>query len=156
MNFLLSWAASHPDEIGSNEEVKISFIDARRAYFNARCEEDIFVELPFEDQIDGMCGQLEHWMYGTRGAASKWERHYSRVLVEAGCTKGKASPCVFHHKVRELRCVVNGDDFTTAGSDSNLDWFEKLLQKAFEVKLRGRLGSGPKDLDEIRILNRIA
>eukprot|EP00972_Heterocapsa_arctica_P080788 11904190-Heterocapsa_arctica.AAC.1 len=33
---------------------------------------------------------------------------------------------------------------------------EKTLQQAFEAKVRARLGSGDKDVREIRILNRIA
>eukprot|EP00972_Heterocapsa_arctica_P049900 7340060-Heterocapsa_arctica.AAC.1 len=63
-------------------------------------------------------------MYGTRGAASKWEEHYSNILVEAGFTKGAASPCTFYHRARKLRCVVHGDDLTTLGDGANLDWME--------------------------------
>jgi len=156
IKFLLSLAASSPELMGSKDEIKISFVDARRAYFNAECKENVFVELPHEDHVEGMCGQLVHWMYGTQKAASKWEQWYSNVLIKHGFTKGKASPCTFHHKAHNLRCVVHGDDFTTSGTDRDLNWFEAMLSKEFEVKVRGRLGSGPKDLQEIRILNRIA
>ena len=157
LKWLLSLAASGHSKVGTKEEIKVSFVDARRAYFNAKCHENIFVELPHEDYQEGMCGKLEHWMYGTRGAASKWEDHYSNIMVNAGFVKGIATPCTFSHKDRDVRCVVHhGDDFTATGNDRQLDWFEKMLKDSFDVKLRGRLGSGPKDLQEIRILNRVA
>ena len=156
LKFLLSLASSSPSKCGTKDEIKISFVDARRAYFNAKCDEEVFVELPYEDSANGKCGQLVHWMYGTRPAASKWEEHYSKVLVNAGFRKGRASPCTFIHSKRGLRCVVHGDDFTTPGTDTELNWFENMLAKAFEVKVRGRLGSGKSDTKEIRILNRIA
>ena len=39
--------------------------------------------------------------------------------------------------------------------DSELDWYESLLRKPFEIKQRGRLGVGCSGSQEIRILNRI-
>ena len=51
--------------------------------------------------------------------------------------------------------VVHGDDLTTIGNDENLDWLEKGLAKKFEIKVRGRLGSGTKDAKEVTILNRV-
>ena len=156
LKWLLSLASSSPHLVGTSDELKVSFVDARRAYFNAKCNDTIFVELPFEERRPGACGKLKHWMYGTRGAASKWEEHYSQVLISAGFVKGKASPCTFYHPIRQLRCVVHGDDFTTLGRGADLTWFENMLQRAFEVEVRGRLGGGKTDVREIRILNRIA
>ena len=72
-----------------------------------------------------------------------------------GFTRGAASPCCFFHKEKSIRLVVHGDDFTTTGTDSQLDWFEESIKKKFEVKVRGRLGSAPKDDKEMIILNRI-
>eukprot|EP00972_Heterocapsa_arctica_P005738 848238-Heterocapsa_arctica.AAC.1 len=84
----------------------------------------MFVDLPSEDYQEGKCGRLLCWMYGTRKAASKWEDHYSNVLLKAGFVKGKASPCTLFHSARQLRCIVHGDDFTTLGNDADLDWME--------------------------------
>ena len=155
VKWLISKAASNPHLIGTPKELKLSFVDAKRAYFNARCEEDIYIELPHEHQQPGRCGKLKQWMYGTRGAASKWEDHYSQALSRMGFTRGRASPCTFTHNTRPLDCVVHGDDFTTLGPEEDLTWFESEISKAFEVKLRGRLGGGEKDMKEIRLLNRI-
>ena len=50
---------------------------------------------------------------------------------------------------------MHGDDFTVLGCDADLDWFQKAIQHELEVKIRGRLGSGSKDVKSMRILNRI-
>ena len=155
VKWLLSLAAPSPQHIGTRRELKVSFIDARRAYFNAHCDEEMFVDLPHEDHQHGKCGKSLRWMYGTRGAASKWEDHYSRVLVRAGFVRGTASSCTFWHPPRQLRCVVHGDDSTTLGTDEKLDWLQNIISKSFEVKIRGRIGSGRNDDKEVRLLNRI-
>ena len=51
--------------------------------------------------------------------------------------------------------VVHGDDFTALGNDHGLDRYEAGMKAAFDIKLRGRLGSSPGDTQEIKILNRI-
>ena len=51
--------------------------------------------------------------------------------------------------------MVHGDDSTALGTDESLDLYEGGLAKAFETKVRGRLGLDEKDMKEIRILNRI-
>ena len=48
-----------------------------------------------------------------------------------------------------------GDDFTSRGSDEDLDWVEQILATAFDIKVRGRIGVGCPGDNEIRILNRI-
>ena len=51
--------------------------------------------------------------------------------------------------------MVHGDDFSALGTDAALDKYEKGLSQKFECKFRGRLGEDPKDMKEIRMLNRI-
>ena len=51
--------------------------------------------------------------------------------------------------------MVHGDDFTALGTDRSLDIYEKALLRCFDLKLRGRVGEGPKDCKELRLLNRI-
>jgi len=133
---------------------KIDFIDISRAFFQADAIREVFVELPAEDYEPGMCARLKKSMYGTRDAAQNWGHAYSGFLVKIGFVRGESSPCVFFHDKRELRCVVHGDDFTILGWEKDLDWFWKEISTAFESKHRGRLGPGPHDLKEMRILNR--
>ena len=48
-----------------------------------------------------------------------------------------------------------GDDFVWEGRDEDLDWVLNLLEKEYELKNRGRLGFGPKDVRKIDILGRV-
>ena len=102
-----------------------------------------------------MCGRLIKALYGTRDAAQNWEFEYSDFLVENGFTKAVSNPCMFHHKLRDIRIVVHGDDFTVLASCSQLDWFRACISGKFEVKFRGRLGPGQDEDRSIRILNRV-
>ena len=102
-----------------------------------------------------MCGKLLKSMYGTRDAAQNWGMAYCEFMQSIGFQRGKASPCVFWNKEKEIRCVVHGDDFTMLGWEHQLDWFWKKIQAKFLSKHRGRLGPKQSDLKSIRILNRI-
>ena len=154
IKMLISMAASSPGR-GTRNDMKVGFYDAKRAYFNAHCPEPTYVEHPHEQWRPGHCGRLRQCMYGTRAAAREWERFYGKVLVEAGFRQGRSSPRASFHEGRRLRVVVHGDDFTALGTDSGLDWFQKVLSDAFEVEARGRLGTSPQDQQEVRILNRL-
>ena len=61
----------------SPRRMQISFVDIKRAYFNAKVDRDAapcFVELPNEDPDSGtLCGELLRHMYGTRSAADGWQ-----------------------------------------------------------------------------------
>ena len=94
-------------------------------------------------------------MYGTRDAGAIWEQCYVDCLINLGFTQGVASPCCFYHEKWDISVVVHGDDFTALGTDEALDLYEAGMKKAFEIKIRGRLGTDEKDDKEIRILNRI-
>ena len=51
---------------------------------------------------------------------------------------------VLYHKTRNMWCAVHGDDFSVPGFDQDLDFIEQVVKDNFEVKIRGRLGPGPK------------
>ena len=67
----------------------------------------------------------------------------------------RSVPVAFVHETRDLMGVVHGDDFIFVGLDEDLDYAEKLLTDQYEVKNRGRLGTGPGDVREIDVLGRI-
>ena len=48
-----------------------------------------------------------------------------------------------------------GDDFTTTGTKANLDWFKEKLEARYELTEAARLGPGPDDDKEARVLNRV-
>ena len=110
----------------SPQRMQMSFVDAKRAYFNAKVDRDAapcFVELPHEDPECGkMCAELLRHMYGTRPAADGWQEEYSTALARLGFSQGIACPNVFRHKARQISCSVHGDDFTSCGPADALDW----------------------------------
>ena len=103
----------------------------------------------------GRCWKLRRCLYGTRDAPARWEALYIEQLGKLGVKAGLASSCCFFNAELQVRCVVHGDDFTFSGTDSALNAVEKGMKEAFLCKVEGRLGDGPGDLQEIRILNRV-
>ena len=142
--------------IVDGKAMRLSFIDVKKAYFNGVPRRKVYMKLPPELGLpQNMVGLMVRCVYGTRDAGAIWEETFRSVLESAGFTSGVASPCIFHHKDRNVTVVVHGDDFTSLGNDDNLDWFQKVMEAAFEIKVRGRLGIGCDGPNEIRILNRI-
>ena len=142
----------------SQRRTQISAVDISRAYFNATTDEDkpTYVALPVEDpDHKTMCGLLKKHMYGTRAAADGWQQEYSGFLRSIGFRQGAACPCLFINSEKQLAVSVHGDDFTTAGPKCEIDWFENLLEKKYELKKGGRLGPGPEDTKELTVLNRV-
>ena len=140
----------------NGQPLRISFVDIRKAYFNAIPERAIFMRVPKELGLPpNTVARQVRCVYGTRDAGKLWEDTYTQVLEGLGFRTGLSNPCVFHHAERDIAIVVHGDDFTALATDENLDWYEGELQKSFEIKIRGRLGEGCTGPQEIRILNRI-
>ena len=139
-----------------SEDLQISFVDVKKAYFYGVPERTLYVRLPPELGLGkGVVGKLVRCMYGTRDAGAIWENCYATCLTGIGFTQGIASPCCFVHPEWQVSVVVHGDDFTALGSPDALNKFEEGMQKSFECKLKGRLGLGPSDCKEMRVLNRI-
>jgi hypothetical protein len=143
----------------SAQRMQLSFVDVKRAYFNAKIDRDAspcFVELPPEDADSGkMCAELLRHMYGTRPAADGWQEEYSTALVRMGFEQGMASPNVFRHTARKISCSVHGDDFTSSGPADALDWLEASIAAEYEISVGPRLGPGPNDAKQARALNRV-
>ena len=100
------------------KNMKLEFIDISRAFFHA----DAYVQLPEEDEEEGMCALIKKSLYGTRDALQNWEYEYSGYHVEKmGFRRGVSSPCTFYHEERDLRVMVHGDDFTVLGTDEQLN-----------------------------------
>ena len=134
---LVSLAASQK---GKKHIKKLSFIDVSKAYFHAPATRPVYVELPDEalephERGGHICGKLNYSLYGTRDAAQNWEAEYTRYLTKLGFKRGLSSPCIFYHAARDMTVVVHGDDFTTLGEESQLNWLENQLKQKFEIKI---------------------
>ena len=110
------------------EGMKVDLIDVRRAYFHAPARRDVYIELPAEDQEEGMCGKLNMSMYGTRDAAQNWEHMYTEWLESSGFKRGVCNPCVFWNKGKNIRLVVHGDDFTLLNASADLDVCRAIMK----------------------------
>lgn len=152
-------AANHVRDGASEYRTQASFIDIARAYFCAQTDPDqpTYVSLRAEDGDHvTMCGLLLKHMYGTWEAADGWHSEYaSRLVDDLGFEIGDAGACVFLHKARGLRCSVHGDDLTTCGPKTHLDWFKSELEKIYELTEAHRRGPGPSDDKGARVPNRI-
>ena len=77
--------AAHIRDARSERRTQISTVDISRAYFHAKCTENAYIKIPEEDRQPGdeeLCGKLNLWMYGFRGAAVGWEQAYTNILKE--------------------------------------------------------------------------
>ena len=77
------------------------------------------------------------------------------LLAGLGFRQGASCPNLFYNKGKSVRCSVHGDDFTSVGPKSSLDWFEDAVAKSYEVSIGPRLGPAKTDRKEARVLNRI-
>ncbi len=138
---------------------QLSRIDVKRAYFNAEIDSrdpPTFVQLPREDpDHETMVAQLLRHMYGTRMAADGWQEEYSSFLVCLGFRQGDACPNVFYHSDKQIATSVHGDDFVSSGPATALDWLENAVAEKYEITVEPRMGPGPDDAKEGRMLNRI-
>ena len=65
----------------------MAVIDIKRAYFYAKARRPVFIEIPTEDREEGdegMVGQLQLSLYGTRDAAQNWAAEYTSFLRSLG------------------------------------------------------------------------
>ena len=102
-----------------------------------------------------MCALLLRHMYGTRAAADGWQEECSTVMVKLGFAQGDASPNVFRHYAKQITTSVRGDGFTSSGPEDALDLLETALAEHYELTIAPRMGPGPNDAKEGRVLNRV-
>jgi len=139
--------------LAASRRWRIVHVDIKRAYFNAKCLRDVYVELDASDKGEGeedMVGKLNFAMYGTRDAASSWEACYSEMMAKAGFTQGVFTPCVF--RKGDTVVTVHGDDFTITGPDAGVLEIKKHICNTFGTKVQeispGKVGQ------ELIVLNR--
>ena len=63
----------------------------------------------------GKVGLMKKSMYGTRDAASKWERDWQGHIQKWGFQLGLSSKNLSHHKEDRVSGLTHGDDFVLTG-----------------------------------------
>ena len=89
-----------------------------------------------------------------RNAASGWWGDNSRILTIDDFRRGREAPTIFFHPETPVRVVVHGDDFTFTRTQSDARKIKSNMCKCFDVKVRGIVGSGRRDLQDVEILSR--
>ena len=143
-----------PNQEG-DQRFKVPTSDVERAYFYAKSKRPLYIELLEEDkepQDEDKFARLNLSLYGACDAAQNWQHAFARVLEAAGFKEGADSPCNCYHPIRQLRIAVHGDDFTSAGTETQLKCFEKVLDTHCGCK-RQVLGPGASDSSCVRALN---
>ena len=87
--------------------------DVSRAFFYAPVQHEKTVELCEEAkktvEDNNMCAKLRMSMHGTK-AAQNWQKKVQETMATPGFSIGKASPVLFCHPQRSLKCLVHGDE----------------------------------------------
>ena len=68
----------------------------------------------------GKVGLMKKSMYGTRDAASNWERDWQGHVQKWGLQLGLSSKNLFHHKEDRVSGLTHGDDFVLTGPTEKL------------------------------------
>ena len=82
---IISIAANHKGTFS------IMHIDVSRAYFHAKAQRPVLIRLPAEDRMGcdkGKVGLMKKSMYGTRDAASNWERDWQENVEKCEISTG--------------------------------------------------------------------
>ena len=121
---------------GTKVPMILSFIDMKNAYFNGVPSRLIYMSLlPELGLPKHNAAKQTLCVYGTRDAGMTWEQCYRDALEQVGFIGGVSKSRLFHHVDRDTPVVVNGDDFTAMGTDTDLDWYTSELEtKTLEIK----------------------
>ena len=128
---IISIRASH------SPQFSLMHVDFSHAYFHAKAQRLVLVKLPVKDcsgKDKGEIGLFKKSMYGTRHAASNWERDWQGHLENWGCELVCSSRCVFHNKKKATSGLTHGDHFVVTGSKESLLELKKQLESVFQSK----------------------
>ena len=138
----------------NRETFSIMHIDMSRAYFHAKAQRPVLIRLPVGDRTGtdaGKVGLMKKSMYGTRGAASNWERDWQDHGRNWGFQLGLSSKNLLHHKEDRVSGLTHGDDFVLTGPTKKLKEFERKMTNVYPIKAKA-IGYGSSK--SIKTLNR--
>ena len=79
-------------------------------------------------------GLLKKSMYGTRDAASTWERDWQGHLESWGCELGRSSRNLFRNKKKKTSGLTHGDDVVVTGTKGSLSELKMQLESVYPIK----------------------
>ena len=133
LNATISIAANN------KETFSIMHIDVSRAYFHAKAQRAVLIRLPVEDRMStdaGEVGLVKKSMYGTRDAASNWERDWQEHVKNWRFQLGLSSKNLFHHREDRVSGLTHVDDFVLTGPPKKLREFERKMTNVYPIKAK--------------------
>ena len=115
----------------------IMHIDVSRAYFHAKAQRPVLIRLPVEDRMGtdaGKVGLMKKSMYGTRDAASNWERDWQENVKKSGFQLGLSWKNLFQED--RVSGLTHGDDFVLTGPTKKLVEFERKMTSVYPIKAK--------------------
>ena len=104
-----------------------------------KAQRPVLIRLPAEDRMGtdaGKVGLMKKSMYGTRDAASNWERDWQSHLLKWGFQLGASSKNLFHHKEDQVSGLTHGDDFVLTGPTEKLREVKRKMKEAYPIKAK--------------------
>lgn len=99
IRFLLSLAAKY--------KLKIHQMDVETAFLHPELNEDIYMELPNnEEYFPQRYCKLKKSIYGLKQASRVWYQKLDKKLCKMGLIRSKADPCVFFKRDQETMLIV--------------------------------------------------
>ena len=109
-----------------------------------------------EETSEDTVGVLEMSLYGTRDAATNFQREVARLMKSLGYIQAKYNASLFYHPQEDVQVLVHGDDFVAVGQRNEIQKFKQQLAKRFTMKTKiVGSGAGEGEVQEARVLNRI-
>ena len=130
--------------MSGSEKKALMVCDVSRAFFYAPVQHEIVVELCEEAKNtieNNMCAKLRMSMYGTKAAAQNWQKKVQETMATLDFSIGKASPVLFCHLQRSLKCLVHGDDFVVSREPVHLVWMRNELESKLEINIESSVGT---------------
>ena len=132
--------------------LSIMRIDVSRAYFHAKAQRLVLIRLPVEDRMGtdaGKVGLMKKSMYGTRDAASNWERDWQENVKNWGFQFGLSSKNLFRHKENRVSGLTHGDDFVLTWPTKKLVEFERKMTSVYPIKAKIMSYGSPKNIQAL-------
>ena len=125
VRLLLSEAAIVDDgEVG---EKVVVVADVKKAFYEALAKRAMAMELPEEDlteeeRLEGIVGELELAMPGTRDAANSWQEELAKWGKTVGFERSKWSPCLYSDVERRVWMLLTKTICARFGENKNLKY----------------------------------
>lgn len=134
-------------KIALEKDLDVFTFDVKRAYLNARLEDDVYLELPqgynlIDPNLDRREWVLElnKALYGLKQSGRLWYLEITDKLKKIGFVPFEREPTLFVHRGRGIYLAVYVDDLVVAApGEGEIDFVRQSLLKFYELHDNGRI-----------------